>query len=141
MLLITLSKCLSFFIFFLFTLNSKEQGISSCPWGKSAEYLLVPDIQHGYHIYQRIWDAIVGEELYMLCECKMDNKRDRYAVAVIKDDIIVGHLPRKFSHVYSLFICRGVYSAYATLSFTGIHFQTSHEVNGWSLLITCLVLT
>ena len=48
---------------------------------------------HGYHVYERIWNATIGEEL--LCEREMDNKRDQYAVAVIKDDIIIGHLPRK----------------------------------------------
>ena len=32
------------------------------------------------------------------------NESDRYAVAVIEDDSIVGHIPRKISHVCSLFL-------------------------------------
>jgi len=32
---------------------------------------------------------------------------DSYAVAVVKDDIIIGHLPRELSQVYSLFLPRG----------------------------------
>ena len=43
----------------------------------------------GYHIYQTIWDAVVGETL----ECRRQplNEHDRYAVAVTKDDVIIGH--------------------------------------------------
>ena len=43
-----LSKRLSFFISFAFASNNKVQGISSPPWERSAEYLLVPDIRHNY---------------------------------------------------------------------------------------------
>ena len=31
---------------------------------------------------------------------------DRYAVAVVKDDVAVGHLPRAQSKIYSLFLLR-----------------------------------
>ena len=34
----------------------------------------------GYHVYQRIWTAAVGEVLH--CEREPTNSRDRYAVAV-----------------------------------------------------------
>ena len=34
----------------------------------------------GYHVYQRIWTAAVGEALH--CEREPTNSRDRYAVAV-----------------------------------------------------------
>ena len=46
---------------------------------------------HGYHIYERIWNATIGEEL--LCERELNNEKDRCAVAVIKNGIILGHLP------------------------------------------------
>ena len=52
----------------------------------------------GYHIYRELWDAVVGEE--------RGNVTDMYAVAVIKDCTIVGHLPRKISRICSLFIRR-----------------------------------
>ena len=32
---------------------------------------------------------------------------DQYAVAVVKGSVVVGHLPKKLSHIYSLFIRRG----------------------------------
>jgi len=46
-----------------------------------------------------------GEEL--LCEREPTNRRDRYAVAVIKHDVVIGHLPRRISRVCSLFFRRG----------------------------------
>ena len=41
----------------------------------------------GYHTYQDIRDIAVGEEL--LCKRELNNARDSYTVAVIKDDHIV----------------------------------------------------
>ena len=40
-----------------------------------------------------IWDALIGEELS--CEREGANYADQFAVAIIKDDNIVGHVPRK----------------------------------------------
>ncbi len=59
----------------------------------------------GYHIYQAIWTAAVGEVL--ACEREPRNTTDRYAVAVKKDGTVIGHLPRKVSRVCSLFLRRG----------------------------------
>ena len=49
----------------------------------------------GYHIYKDIWSSTVGEHL--ICERETLNLTDRYAVAVLKDDVIIGHLPRVMS--------------------------------------------
>ena len=59
----------------------------------------------GYHVYREIWEAAVGEVL--TCEREAQNENDRYAVAVKKDGVVIGHLPRKVSRVCSLFIRRG----------------------------------
>ena len=58
-----------------------------------------------YHIYKHIWNATMSERL----ECVMDpsNSHDRYAVAVEKDGMIIGHLPRKVSRVSTLFLKKG----------------------------------
>ena len=40
----------------------------------------------GYHVYQRIWTAVVGEVLH--CEREPTNSRDRYAVAVKKNSLL-----------------------------------------------------
>ena len=58
----------------------------------------------GHHLYQRIWTTEIGE--YLVCEREPTNSIDRYTVAVVKDDIIVGHLPRAQSNIYSLFLFR-----------------------------------
>ena len=60
---------------------------------------------HSYHIYKDIWDAVIGEKL--LREREPDNRSNRYAVAVNKDGIIIGHLPRKISRACYLFLRRG----------------------------------
>ena len=59
----------------------------------------------GYHIYRETWDAAVGEELE--CQRERGNGTDMYAVAVVQDSTIVGHLPQKISRVCTLFIRRG----------------------------------
>ena len=53
----------------------------------------------------RLWVAMIGEDL--LCEREPFNVVDRYAVAVLKDDTIVGHIPKMISRFFSLFIARG----------------------------------
>ena len=62
----------------------------------------------GYHVYKEIWEAVIGERL--VCERQPENQRDRYAVAIKKNDgTILGHVPRKISKlpVCSLFLQRG----------------------------------
>ena len=56
----------------------------------------------GYHVYKTIWDAAIGEDL--VCKREPSNEHDRYAVAIKKDEVIIGHLPRKISR--SLFLRR-----------------------------------
>ena len=53
----------------------------------------------GYHVYKDVWEAAIGEVL--VCEREPRNAEDRYAVAVKKDETIVGHLPRNLSRVCS----------------------------------------
>ena len=59
----------------------------------------------GYHVYRAIWDAVIGEDL--VCERETTNEHDRYAVAVVKDGVVIGHLPRTISRPCSLFLRRG----------------------------------
>ena len=46
-----------------------------------------------------IWSSTVGEHL--ICEVETLNPIDRYAIAVLKDDVIIGHLPRVMSQIVS----------------------------------------
>ena len=62
----------------------------------------------GYHEYQSIWEAEVGENL--TCVREPSNVRDPYAVAVTKTEssTIVGHIPRKMSAICSVINFRGI---------------------------------
>ena len=88
----------------------------------------------GYHIYQEIWMAAVGEEL--VCEREPHNSHDRYAVAVKRMGIIIGHLPRKLSKLCLLFLRRGG-SIFCTVS-GGRRY--SHDLLHCSLKIPCTLL-
>ena len=46
-------------------------------------------------MYKAIWEAAFGEELE--CEGERGNGEDRYAVAVVKDEAVVGHVSQKIS--------------------------------------------
>ena len=62
----------------------------------------------GYHDYQSIWEAEVGENL--TCVREPSNVRDPYAVAVTKPEssTIVGHIPRNMSAICSVKNFRGI---------------------------------
>jgi hypothetical protein len=49
----------------------------------------------GYHIYKDVWTAIMDEEL--CCRREPFNTADPFAVAVVREDTVVGHVPRKMS--------------------------------------------
>ena len=57
----------------------------------------------GYHAYKHIWAAVYGEELP--CEREAGNQVDAFAVAVMKDGTVVGHVPKKISS--RLYLRRG----------------------------------
>ena len=59
----------------------------------------------GYHIYQHLWTAAIGEHL--MCQRERGNAADAYAISVMKGGTIVGHLPRRISCACTLFIRRG----------------------------------
>ena len=48
----------------------------------------------GYHVYESTWVAALGERI--VCIREPLNLRDRYAVALKKDGIVIGHLPQKY---------------------------------------------
>ena len=55
----------------------------------------VPSCIRGYHIYKdiHVWTATIGEEL--VCRREPTNSKDRYAVSVMKEENIIGHVPRR----------------------------------------------
>ena len=59
----------------------------------------------GHHVYESVWTPFVGQLLQVQSES--ENSHDVYAVAVIFDDAVVGHLPREFSRVAFYFLQHG----------------------------------
>ena len=65
-----------------------------------------------YHVYKGIWAAAIGEEL--VCGREPTNMADRYAVAVLKQETIIGNLPRKISKcVFPVLAKRRLYTLYS----------------------------
>jgi len=64
----------------------------------------IDSMVRGHHVYQEVWTPVIGE--YLDCAREEENAQDRCAVAVLKLNTIVGHLPRAISTVCSLFIRR-----------------------------------
>ena len=58
----------------------------------------------GVHAYKDIWEPREGEVL--LLKREPDNVEDRFAVAVIKSEQIVGHVPKTLAPVVSQFLKR-----------------------------------
>ena len=59
----------------------------------------------GYHDYKDRWIPVTNKEL--ACQRESGNVYDPYAVAVTKNNGIVGHVPRKMSAMCSLFLRKG----------------------------------
>ena len=55
--------------------------------------------------YQDVWVPVIGETLP--CHRETDNSEDIYAVAYYKSEEVVGHMPRKISHLCAAFLRRG----------------------------------
>ena len=65
---------------------------------------LVEAMVRCYHVYKDIWTAADGEEL--TCRRERFNVADPFAVAMVKGETTVGHVPRKILSIYSLFLRR-----------------------------------
>ena len=59
----------------------------------------------GYHIYKEIWEASYGETFD--CMRETGNSFDPFAVAVVRDGEIIGHVPKLISAASSLFLQHG----------------------------------
>ena len=69
------------------------------------EVFVHPASIRGYHVYCSIWEAEADELLSTLQD--RGNVHDRFAVAVKKEGLMVGHLPREVSKLCWFFIRRG----------------------------------
>ena len=49
-------------------------------------------------MYPRIFGSLLMEKYYSVIQRETSNHHDPFAVAILKDGIVVGHMPRKISH-------------------------------------------
>ena len=56
----------------------------------------------GYHAYMKIWNPVDGEVL--VCTRENDNPHDNYAVSIIRNSYVVGHVPLGLSKTLSNFL-------------------------------------
>ena len=59
-------------------------------------------VVRGHHIYKSVWTPYSGEVLTVEPET-----RDQYAVAILNNDSVVGHVPREMSRICYYFIRSG----------------------------------
>ena len=59
----------------------------------------------GYQAYKDIWTVVNGEELP--CQRKDGNQANAFALAIVKDRTVIGHIPKKISSVCLLYLRRG----------------------------------
>ena len=66
-----------------------------------ASYL---SIVRGFHVYKDIWTPVLNE--VHPAQKKHGNPEDRYAVSIVKVDLIVRHIPKELSRICWHFIAR-----------------------------------
>ena len=59
----------------------------------------------GLHIYEEVWSLVEGEILDTVREC--DNPYNKYSVAVLKENLTLGHIHREISKTVAFFIKHG----------------------------------
>jgi hypothetical protein len=80
----------------------------------SGSGLEVFDNIRGYHAYIGLWTPTIGEVL--LVKPEPTNEKDSNAVAVLKEDSIVGHVPQNLSLRLFHFLRRDVNKAFAEVT-------------------------
>ena len=85
----------------------------------------------GHHVYKTHWRPEINEELR--CEVERGNSFDRYAVAVMKDRGVVGHVPRELARTSFYFLQKQHSRMHCKI--TG-HRKLS-EISGKGLVVPC----
>jgi len=78
--------------------------LSACAYKMSTRHFNWESVVRG-HIYKDIWTPLIGEILF--CDREEGNSEDSFAISVIKDGNIVGHVPREASRIVWYFIEHG----------------------------------
>ena len=84
------------------------------------------------HVYKSLWTPVMGEELNVQIEDS--NIFDEFAVAVFKDGIVVGHIPRELARTCWYFLKKR--HSRMSCKITG-HRRLS-EIEGKGLVVPCV---
>ena len=57
----------------------------------------------GYHVYMDIWTPKVGDENFCL-KSENENQHEKFAVAIVLEERIVGHVPKNLSKIFHQFM-------------------------------------
>ena len=57
----------------------------------------------GHHAYMAIWTRKVGDENFCL-KSENGNQHDKFAAAIVLEERIVGHVPKKLSKIFHQFM-------------------------------------
>ena len=66
-----------------------------------------PCVVQGFHVYRVYWDPVIGEKLTTQPDPDGRTFGDKHSVAVMKDGMTVGHLPKDISCLAKYFIVHG----------------------------------
>ena len=88
---------------------------------------LFASVIRGHHIYKALWTPLLGEHLGVFPE--EGNGHDLHAVSVMKEGVIVGHVPKEHSRTFHFFISHG-----GTVSYE----VTGHRRLGFGLEVQCI---
>ena len=99
-----------------------------------AESFSIESTVRGHHVYKESWSSSISKELSTQPES--DNVFDKFAVAVLKDNIIVGHIPREISRICWYFLQKRQSSIVCRIT---DHRRLS-DVEGKGLVVPCIYI-
>ena len=88
--------------------------MSSQPVGRNLDVVELNSFIRGYHDYKDIWQANLGDMLFLRRE--PDNPMDVHAVAVLKDGQVVGHIPYNLAPIVEMFLRRDCNKGFAEVT-------------------------
>ena len=76
----------------------------------------------GYHAYMKIWNSV--DRAFLVCTGETDNPHDNYAVSIIRNSYVVGHISLGLRKTFSDFLSFPVS--------TKLYIVTRKKINGWA---------
>ena len=89
----------------------------------------------GYHVYKVVWKPTIGKKLQ--ADQEFGNEANKFAMKVVKNNEIVGHLPREHLQTSWYFITRGrkIY-----MEVTAEDITAKSYVEEWRFLVGCCLV-